>query len=527
MSWFKKKQDHWERQPGDIAIRIESSDVKRNWLNRPFTVWDGTVALVFAKGEMLGRITAGKHDIDGPFRKWIAGDQQTTLILVEDGDISLDLSITDLYSHENIKLDAALRLTIQLDVPSAFYLNVMKDRRRYVEQDLLSHLKPELYDALLAFASTHPINDLYHNAELREQVSRQLRDRVGRSITRLGFALVALNLVNITSDQFDPSRDAMAEVHIEGRYAAVEAARLEVLQVARESLAGDDVHKTVTKTDMLNAMREAVNKLELKDKLRADELEHLDDRLRHDAEEYNQEREQAFDKREQTHDLDMKSQRKAHGREEWTLDLRTWLEGRIARAETYLKQRELEREGDEKDWELARKQRESALDARQRKLAQDAEYERERVKSLSAADTATKIALGLGDKEALLELERMEQQKSMSPEQLLVLASEKSPAVAAALVERFKAEGKLNEELVEQLRRQMEQERQTNREHAGQLERVMNQALQQMGQVATTRSQAPAPGSQTIVTPGGHGHPTVINPQPPAPPPPPAPPASD
>ena len=38
------------------AIRIESSDVKSQWGNKPFVVYDGTVALVFSRGRQLGEL---------------------------------------------------------------------------------------------------------------------------------------------------------------------------------------------------------------------------------------------------------------------------------------------------------------------------------------------------------------------------------------------------------------------------------------------------------------------------------------
>jgi len=85
MGWFSKTSDRWERKPDDIAVRIESSDVKSKWGNKPFVVFDGTVALVFSKGRLLGQLASGQHDIDGRFRSWLAGDAPTTLIIVDEG----------------------------------------------------------------------------------------------------------------------------------------------------------------------------------------------------------------------------------------------------------------------------------------------------------------------------------------------------------------------------------------------------------------------------------------------------------
>ncbi|TVQ56375.1 MAG: SPFH domain-containing protein [Phycisphaerales bacterium] len=511
MGWFSRKSDRWERQPGDIATRIESQNVKRDFINRPFVVYDGTVALVFTEGRLVGHLASGKHDIDGPFRKWLAGDTPTTLVIVDDGDITVDFDITGLYSRENIQADAAVRVVFSLDRPEEFYRNVMKDRKQYAEEDLRTLLRSELFDALLAFTSTHPIDDLYGNPALRSQAEQQLRDRVGASLSRVGFSLVAVNVLRITSDQFDAHRGKQADVHMEGRDTDVEAARLEVMKKARENLADAVRHRAVTKTELQDAINQAVHELGLKDRLREDELAQLNARLEQDALDYEQQRTQSREMGAVEHELDVDSTKRDHERDQSGLDVDTFLAQQIKQAEAGEQLRDFERSGDEKDWELARKMRDDALEARKRKKMTDVEIERERIESLSKADTSTKIALGLGDAETLLELERLEKQENMSPEQLLVLAAEKSEAAAAALAERFKAEGKMNDDLMEQLKRQLDMERQTNREHAGQLERVLNQALDKMGDVASARAKAGGPGDQTIVT-GGMGGPTVVNP---------------
>lgn len=511
MGWLSRKSDRWERKPGDIAIRIESSDVKSQWGNKPFVVFDGTVALVFSQGRKLGQLASGKHDIDGRFRSWLAGDDPTTLIIVDDGDISLDVSVPGLHSQENISLDMRLRLTLCLDPPETFYLNVMKGRKRYGEDDLRSHLRPELFDALLAFTSTHLIEDLYHNPVLRQQAADQLRQRVGESLGRLGFRLVALNVVRVSSDQFDAHRAGQAGVILESKDADVEAARLEVLRRVRDDLAESIKHKAITKSELLDAIQQATHELGLKDRLREDELDRLSAKLEQDAEDYEQQRTQARELTGVEHELEVDATKRTHDREQSGLDLDTFLNQRIKTAATDEELRDLERSGDEKDWDLASKMRADALSARKRMKQDDVEILAEKGATVSKMDTETKIALGLGDQEALLELVRMGQERQLSPDQLLIKAAEGSEAVAAALAERFKSEGKLNDEVIDQLRRQIDQERLTNREHAAQLERVLKQSLEQMGKVATAKAESQGPGDQTIVT-HGMGGATVINP---------------
>ncbi|MCP3861398.1 MAG: hypothetical protein GY704_17245, partial [Phycisphaeraceae bacterium] len=179
MGWFSKpKSDRWEREPNDLAIRIEAEDVATVWGNKPYVVYEGTEAIIFECGVLQGRLEAGEHDVDGPLRKFLRGKDPTALILTDAGDVSMDFEIENLASAEHIELEMGVRLVVRLDQPEAFYQNVMKDRRRYLLDDFKSHLHPEILDALLAFTGIHPIEDLYGNPALRGETQRQLQSRL-------------------------------------------------------------------------------------------------------------------------------------------------------------------------------------------------------------------------------------------------------------------------------------------------------------------------------------------------------------
>lgn len=534
MGWFnKQKSERWEREPNDLAIRIEADDVRTIWGNKPFIVYDGTEAIIFERGVLRGRLAAGEHDIDGPIRKFLRGDDPTALILVDAGDVAVDFEVADLASAEHIALGMGIRLVIQLDRPEEFYVNIMKDRRRYLQSDFKAFLQPEIFDALMAFCSTHPIDDLYGNSDLRRQAQEQIQSRLGPSIDRLGFRIVAINVTTVTSDDYDVHRGKLAEGEMKSRGQAAErdqdqrsneiltdryeneaefkAARLKVLQRVRENVAADRSHRTLTAAELREQIAQATHELGLKNTLRSDELQRLEASLSADAVDFEQGREQDREKSALDHGQELDSSRRSHGRVEDAADLVSFLDAKIKTATANEQARDLDREGDEKDWELAKKIRNDTLDAREKKKMQDVELERERMRTLAEADTATKIAMGVGDTQALLELERLEKQQGMSPEQLLAKAAETSPAVAAALAERWKAEGRSSDEITELLRRQLDEERQRNDKHSAQLERVLKASLEANAQVNSAKSESQGPGGQTIIT-GNPGSPTIINP---------------
>ena len=80
-------------------------------------------------------------------------------------------------------------------------------------------------------------------------------------------------------------------------------------------------------------------------------------------------------------------------------------------------------------------------------------------------------------REHLLDLNRRSTQAMMSPEQILAGQAGSSPAAAQALAQMLSA----NQDA---LRRQIEDERQRNRGHAEQLERILDKAMAAMSESA-------------------------------------------
>jgi SPFH domain / Band 7 family len=518
MGWFSaKKPTGWVRKPGDLASRFEADDVKSIWFNKPFIVQEGTAALMFSKGRLEGRVEPGEHDIDGFLRRWFRGEAPTTVLIIDDGEFAADFTkkgesaVDGLYSREQITLSAAVRLTLSLADPELFYRNTMRDRKTYTIAELQQHLRPELHDALLSLTSVSGIEDLYNNPGLRQKAEQMLQERLGVNLAALGFAVSTVNVMSVTSPMYDAHRGNMAGVAMEGKETSLKAELLAVRKRAREIAAADAKDKDVGDAELRNAINQAVHELGLKERLRADEFQKLNATLEQDMIDFKRQRERGREVAELDHTLDVDGTKRAHGREQAALDLGAFLDSRIKEAQTGQTVRDLDRSGEQKDWELSVRKRDAALEslAKLKGIKTD-DYAR-RADILGKADTATKIALGAGDAESLLELERMDQQGKMTPDQLLVLAAEKSPAVAQALVEKFKAEGRISEEMYEQQRKHLDQVIAMHREHAMQQERSHRASLDAMAQVATARSAAYGPGQQTVVA-SGFGTPTVINP---------------
>lgn len=476
----------WRREDGDIAVRIESQDVRRDFVNRPFIVYHGTVALVFSKGALLDRVAAGEYDIDGPARKWLVGDDPTVLVLTEAGDISLDVQAPGFQSADGIPLVATIRLTIRLDRPEAFYLNVMKDRKQFRNDDLLTIIRPEVAACAGAFAHGRAAADLVRSPIAGEQLAALLPSRLAPALARLGFMTVAAAVIGIESPALGALQSSQTEVSISRLGADVEAARQSVAKRVRADAAASETLAATTQAELDNSIRQAIHELGLKDVLRADEVARLEETLRHDLLDLTQDRAQRRAIGATEHDLEKDARRKEHLRAQTKAD------------------KEQELDLDKNEYEFAKRLRDDALAAKNRTELDEVGVEKERIAAYNTANPLTLVALypSLGPEVA--EQLRIQNIKGLTDVQALILAAERSPAVAAAMAEKFKAEGKHSDELLAEVR-------QVNRDVADRIQQFASQAIAQMGAVATARAAAQGPGSQTVVT-GGLGQPTIINP---------------
>ncbi len=517
MAIFRKKTSSWDREPDDLGRRIEGKDVKNAGLNRPFVVQTGVSALVFTEGLLKGRLEPGKYDVDGILKRFMFGESSTTLVLVEDGQTPLEFFLDNLCSDDQVNVSCWVRFVTELSSPENFYRNLMRDRTRFKIGELQDRIRPEVRTAIASFVAGRSVEAVFKGdpSALSSIVSASLAPH----LDTLGFRIVSISGVEFASDAYGGHLNRSGEVEMASKDADLEALRSVVKQRLRETIVEDLKHKALTKSDFRNQVNQIIHDLRIKDRLRDDEFRTLRTRLELDLEDLVRERERSRGIEDLEHAAKLDRTARAHNRSEDALDLDASLEGHRKAAETDEAVRDLRRAGDEKDLDVRRRKLDDKLDAMARLKEMEAEEFRKKAETLQNADTATKIALGVGDAASLVELERIARQQDLSEDALMILAAKDSPAVAAALAERFRAEGKSNEEVMEGLRRELEATKTMKREDADRLERVMQEALKNMGKVASSRATAQGGGGQTIVT-GGQGQPTIVNPnpQPPAPP---------
>ena len=149
---------------------------------------------------------------------------------------------------------------------------------------------------------------------------------------------------------------------------------------------------------------------------------------------------------------------------------------------------ELDRQASAQELEL--KSQEAEMDRRLRELRERHQQEMESMQSMDAVSLHTLIAVAEGDKAPLLaELARTEAFKSMTPEQILAIAAEKSPELGGALAE-MAARGDseqakaMYERLLSEQRGASTEMRESQREMTLTMQEMFNKALETQASVA-------------------------------------------
>jgi len=160
----------------------------------------------------------------------------------------------------------------------------------------------------------------------------------------------------------------------------------------------------------------------------------------------------------------------------------------------------LQRQADEQ--ELAFKAEEAQLDLRLRELRDQLQREKESMQTMDTMSLHTLIAVAPGEKAPLLaELARTEALKSLSPDQILAIAAEKSPELGGALAEMAAQGGSdqakaMYERLLEEQKGAASEMRESQREMTETMREMFNKALETQAQVASAFAQGAGQAAQ-------------------------------
>jgi len=487
----KMVDERWVRQPGEIAVRVDAKDLEGR-LRKGLVVEPGTQALFLQRGKPVGPLGPGKYDVDGFLSRINNFNLKSPAwaVLVSATDMVFRLKFPGLRTREGVEIGVECQVVLSIADSAQFVINFMAGRNRVMLSELQESLVDEVRSLLQAATTKASIEELYGNIELTKTIEDLLVEEMSRTLERTGLSLVHLTFVNYFGDEYEKLQKSRGEIYMGMRAADEMEERAKIHQRILDTLTKDKMAEFKSEKDFEEFVRQTEHELGLKDVIRQAEMTELKRTFAEKVEDREIARRHMIETLEKQHQIAMERLEDEYDLEDAT----RWL-----KLTQQMKEQKLALAKKLQDMELAKKrgEQEIAIDGERAKAeirAKDLDAKsRASVESLIASSDPHQVA-------ALVELDAMRQKHNMTPEQLVTIAGEKSPEMALALAEKYKAEvlgagGRLADA------------KETAKEQADRLERLARDGLDKMARVGETR------GAGVVVTgpgsissqPGGQG----------------------
>jgi len=500
------KLNRWKRDPLEFARRIEAADL-RGMLKRGLVIEPGTQALIFQGGRLVTTASAGTYNLNEPLGD-VDVSAPATAILMDAGDVTLHIAYTELRTAEDVEVAGGIEVAVRLSAPQAVFENLMHGRESLPIEALARLLSSESANLVQARIKQTSVKDLRGNLDLKSAIEADLREGVSASLARSGLELVRLRVVEFSEGAYADVRGEAGAVFVEEEKAGVAERRAQLNTRLRELLTRERMEKFSSEKDLEEFVRQTEHELGMKDVVRAAEMEDLKRTYADKRQDAEIARKHLLEKLDLEHqlvvqriqwsgeaeELDHKVQQRrkalaAHQEAEWEQ-----AKGRQRLAELERQEREAD---EESKLRITKEKARLGAELRKQKVALDDEEERLRIERQRAeAEVGQEIA----DREFQREMEKLkalsaveqarlaadlkktESMKDMTEQQIMALMAEKSPHVAAAIAERYKAEAQAGasaevKALYEKILAGKEAE-------ADRIERVMDKALGSVERVA-------------------------------------------
>ena len=521
----------WARSPRDFAIRIDGDDVK-GWLLKPLIVEAGTKALLFQAGKAVGELEAGRYDMGG-FLARLSNcmiDRAASVVLMDAGDVTLDLENGDLWTADKHEVGTALRLVLRVVEPEKLFANLIKGRGRITLDGVENLTAGEAQMLLTGIVAEYQAEQLFSTLDARYEIETKLREHLNTTLGEFGLILVQLRFISFVGTAFEELRRQGAALLFKEKEGDNTVQRYLLIQRMREALTREKMHELKDGKDFDEFARQIEHELGLKKVIRDDEMERLTARFQFERDREGLLRRIEIEGIENDNLRDQAWKQLLHEERERDELHRGELERNLATSQNQAEIRKieiqierLEHEEDVRQAEEGQRLLKRQLDIdfeddqRREKLRMESErhtvtLEGQQLEQRSKATVAALLTIVEGDAANKLgELEKLRIQKDMTPMQLLTIAAEASPEAAEALAKKYEVEGRISDEVKAQMQARIDDIKNLSRDAAERQQDIMNAALEQMGAVAATRAR-PIEPTQTVVTPGGIGAPIVVNP---------------
>ena len=540
----------WQRGVDDFATRVDVDDLP-GVLKKGIIVEQGTKALLFINGALAEVLQPGMYDLGGlasklrNFEPYRTG----TAILVDAGDVEIQLNITGVYTKDPLNIDITCKAVAQIENPTFFFNNLMKGRVSYLVSELRSSLYDELQNAFNEAIGKKSVTDLNWDLSLKHQFEVSVENHLRTTFQRNGLSFIQLRTIDYKFKRYDEVKKVYEEAFVlvsQDEAELQKRKRLfdvydqkqlqDIFEQTKEvqyreqrqrvwadmrALVNSDKMNEIKSADDLEAYLHEINKGKY---LREDEvqellntfkqsgmkrefllekigMEHGLERERHDIEVQrtrmvggaeNVLAQWEVKAKQERRDFEERLSRARIGKDIKDVERESWLADEKAKATA----KDFEREGDQKDVDIGLSALERMKKIKTQEKREEMNIETERLERLSKLGVEALItASGPEQAKILADIKKTDMLKGMSDEQILAMGAKDSPELAKAFQEKFKG---LSAQKQEELYKEMMKQKDTSM-------KVMQEMFDKALETQRDATVGVAQGGKVVYPPHGMG----------------------
>lgn len=226
----------WNRAEGVFAERFEVGETA-NMLRQGIQIQEGTAAILLDAGKESRVLGPGRHDPDSTLRaiNWFGNPPPRSAVLVDAGEFVIPLRMSEgLATADGMPVSVYAELTLRFVRSRAddFMANVLKDARQLTYAEFAESISGVLTYGVKNLCTTSTVEDLVKDPDRRDQFEAAIRKAASETLKVWGFEIVRVAAADFASAEYE-------KVEAANREFAAKRREIEFLRKSRELLADD------------------------------------------------------------------------------------------------------------------------------------------------------------------------------------------------------------------------------------------------------------------------------------------------
>ena len=200
----------WSRRSDEFAYKLNLEIPKGN---PEVVVEHGTQVLFFRDGEFIRVFGPGGHKLQS-FIERIFHPKEMSLIWIDTGALFHHFRFENIRTCDNIPLAIEIQLTLSLEEPSLFCVNVLKAKKNYTRKELNQYLFGELINSVEEFIALRPIGEINTTRDFKNIFEASIQEHIYHSLKRDGFRILQVRAANFFNPKIERLKDTKANFEI-------------------------------------------------------------------------------------------------------------------------------------------------------------------------------------------------------------------------------------------------------------------------------------------------------------------------